>query len=101
MGEKPWKRQQREEAEKLGAKRIPSGTPGAPDARSDWLSIEVRSRQKLPRWITGAVALARVKAKSSQLGIAVLHQAGEGDSLVVMSRRDFVAQFGGEKEERS
>lgn len=100
MPEKPWKRIERQEAEKLGGRRIPCGTPGAPDVVSEWLCVEIKARKKLPAWITEAVRSARAKARPSQLGIAVLHEMREHDSYVVLSRNDFIDWFGGEKKRK-
>lgn len=96
--EKPWKRIERQEAEKLGGKRIPVGTLGAPDIETPWLCVEVKARKHLPAWITDAVRSARGKAKHTQLGIALLHEMGQYDSYIVMSRCDFIDWFGGGKE---
>lgn len=98
MPEKPWKRIEREEARKLGGKRIPHGTPGAPDAESPWLCIEIKARKRLPQWITNTLRSARAKAKDDQLGIALLHEMGEHDSYILISRNDFIDWFGGPKE---
>jgi len=92
--EAPWKRIEREEARKLGGKRIPIGTPGAPDVESDWLCVEIKARKRLPTWIKEALRSARAKAKDNQLGIVSLHEMREHDSLILISRDDFINWFG-------
>ena len=95
--EKPYKRIEREEAERLGGRRIPHHRPDQPDGESPWLCIEVKARKKLPAWVKDPLHSARAKAKDNQLGIVVLHEMGERDSYIIISRKDFIDWFGGRK----
>lgn len=99
MPDKQWKRTERRIAKMVGGKRTGPPVPGEPDVRSSWLSIEVKERSQLPTWIKLALLSAQIKAGKDQLGIAVLHQTGSHDDLIVISRRDFTAWFGWEKKE--
>ncbi len=91
---KDWKSCERRVAEFLGGERVPvSGrTRGdAPDVLHDHLSIEVKSRRKLPAWIEDAMKQAEASAKDGQLPVAVLHQDARryAESLVVLRLEDF------------
>ena len=91
---KDWKACERRVAELLGGKRVPvSGrTRGdCPDVEHPTLSIECKSRKKLPAWIEGAMSQAEASAKNGRLPVAVLHQDDHKyrDSFVVLRLRDF------------
>ncbi len=88
MSEKGWKRTERRIAELLGVKRVPvSGrTRGdVPDVAHDLLSIEVKSRRRLPAWIEDALRQAEASAEDGQLPVVVLHQDGKKyrDALIM------------------
>ena len=70
----------------------------SPSAEGDWLVIEVKARKKLPQWIKVVLTEARIKATPFQLGIVVLGEVGDHDSLVVMNLQDFKDWFGGVKD---
>ena len=72
-----------------------------PDVVTPWIVAECKHRQTLPRWIVDALANARRHAGSDKLGIAVLHEHGRHDSLVVLSLADFVDWFGDPEHELS
>lgn len=99
MTDKPWKATERAVASRLGGRRVPiTGRQrgDTPDVAHDWLSIEVKHRQSLPRWLTEAMSQAAAGAGLSQLPIVVLHEHGgrhDGD-LVVLRLSDFVGWFG-------
>jgi len=98
MPKTPWRRAQEEIALQIGGQRNPGGSQGKADISARWFEAEVRVRLRLPQYALKALALARVKAGPNKLGVAILHQIMEGDSLVVMSRNDFIDWFaGGEK----
>ena len=97
MPDKQWKATERRIAREFGGKRTGPGRPNEPDIRTSWLSIEVKERKKLPKWLKEAIILAQGKAHSGQLPIVVLHETGRKDDIVVMSRKDFIDWFGGEK----
>jgi hypothetical protein len=77
----------------LGGRRIPvSGRArgDCPDIEHPTLSIECKSRKKLPAWIEDAMKQAEASAKDSQLPVAVLHQDGRRytDCLVILRLED-------------
>jgi hypothetical protein len=94
VSEPLWKQTERRVARFLGGEvteRI--GRKGV-DVQTDWLAIEIKTRKKLPEWIVDAVAYARAHAGDGKLGIAVLHEVGSHDDLVVLSIHDFRIWFG-------
>ena len=97
MPDKQWKHTERRIAREFGGKRTGPGRPNDPDIRTSWLSIEVKERKKLPKWLKEAIILAQGKAYPGQLGIVVLHETGLRDDIVVMLGSDFLDWFGGEK----
>ncbi len=97
---KDWKSCERRVAALVGGKRVPvSGRERgySPDIRHERLSIEVKSRKKLPAWIEDAVRQAEASARDGQLPIAVLHHDGRryADCLVVLRLKDFVSYVRG------
>jgi Holliday junction resolvase len=91
---KDWKACERKVATLLGGIRVPvSGRSRghSPDIQHECLSIEVKSRKKLPAWIEDAMKQAEASAKNGQLPVTVLHQDGRKyrDSFVVCQLRDF------------
>jgi hypothetical protein len=95
---KDWKACERRVAELLGGKRVPvSGrTRGdSPDIEHPTLSIECKSRKKLPAWIEDAMRQAEASAMYGQLPMAVLHQDGRRytESLVVVRLEGFVGHL--------
>ena len=95
---KDWKGCERRIAEFLGRKRVPvSGrTRGdCPDVEHPTLSIECKSRKKLPAWIEDAMKQAEASAKDGQLPVVVLHQdrAPYAESLVVLRLEDFASHL--------
>ena len=86
---KDWKACERRIAELLGGKRVPvSGrTRGdCPDVEHPTLSIECKSRKKLPAWLEDAMKQAEACVRDGQLPLIVLHQDGQRyqDALIVM-----------------
>ena len=98
---KDWKACERRVAELLGGKRVPvSGrTRGdCPDIEHPTLSIECKSRKRLPAWIEDAMKQAEASAKDGRLPVAVLHQdhAPYTESLVLVRLEDFASYLKGE-----
>ena len=90
---KDWKACERRVADLLGGRRVPvSGrTRGdCPDIEHPTLSIECKSRKKLPAWIEDAMKQAEACAQDGQLPLMVLHQDGQRyqDALIVMRLKD-------------
>ena len=95
---KDWKSCERRIATFLGGKRVPvSGrTRGdCPDIEHPTLSIECKSRKRLPAWIQDAMRQAEASAKDGQLAVVVLHQdrAAYSESLVVLRLQGFAGHL--------
>jgi hypothetical protein len=88
-----WKDVERRTAKALGGIRVGPVGYQSPDVLTDWLAIECKHRQTLPRWLLDAVNKIRWQAKPHRLGIVVVHGKGQRDSLVVMSLADFREWF--------
>ena len=93
MSDKPWKVTERRVAKMAKGKRNPVGT-GLCDVASEWLVIEVKHREKLPKWIADDLDKARRKAQVGQLGLVLLHQKYSHDDVIIMARSDFENWFG-------
>jgi hypothetical protein len=89
-----WKACERRVAKLLGGRGVPvSGRArgDCPDIEHPILSIECKSRKKLPAWIDDAMNQAEASARGGQLPVVVLHEdrAPYAQSLVVARLRDF------------
>lgn len=89
-----FKNAERQIAKLLGGER--TGHFGGEDVKSEWLSVEVKSRKKLPQWLVSAMEQSEGHAANGKLPIVVLHQNGElyTDALVICRLGDFVDWFG-------
>jgi hypothetical protein len=90
---KDWKTCERKVAALLGGIRIPVSGRGrgyAPDIEHECLSIEVKSRRRLPAWLENTMRQAEACAEDGQLPLIVLHQDGQRyqDALIVMRLKD-------------
>jgi len=94
MTDATWKSVERRVARTLGGQRVGCTGKDTPDVVTNWLVVEVKHRRRLPQWLKDALAQARKHAGDGQLGIAVLHEQGRHDSLVVLSLDDFKEWFG-------
>ena len=99
---KDWKQAERNIARLLGGRRVPvsgrqrgfpDGVP-PPDIEHPVLSIEVKSRNQLPRWLEDALRQAELSATEGRLPVAVLHEDRRRyrDGLVLLRLGDFVDQ---------
>jgi len=91
-----WKRTERAIAATLGGQRIPvTGRQrgDAPDIMHDRLSIEVKHRQSVPAWLTGAMAQAIASARNGQTPVVIIHRHGgrHADDLAVLRLADLAA----------
>lgn len=91
---KSWKSAECRIAEILGGKRVPvsgRGVSTAPDIEHPVLSVEVKSRASIPRWITDALEQAKSSARDGRVPAAVLHpdRGRYADALVVCQLSDF------------
>ena len=92
---KDWKACERKVAALLGGRRIPvSGRArgDCSDIEHPTLSIECKSRKKLPAWIEDTIKQAEASAKDGQRPIDVLHQDGRRYTgcLIALRLKDFI-----------
>lgn len=88
-----WKHAEREIARRIGGRRVPvSGRArgDAPDVEHERLSVEVKSRRRLPDWLHDSMRQAESASKPGQVPVAILHQTGEryADSLCLIRLSD-------------
>jgi len=93
---KGWKGCERKVAALLGGKRVPVSGRGrghSPDIHHERLSIEVKSRKKLPAGIEDAIKQAEACAQDRQLPLVVLHQDGQRyqEALIVMRLKNVLS----------
>ncbi|RME54045.1 hypothetical protein D6783_00020, partial [Candidatus Woesearchaeota archaeon] len=90
-----WKNTERRIAKKLNGVRVGATGAATEDVRSDWLSVEVKHRKRLPVWLWDAYSQARNGTiDGERLAIVVLHEHGKHDDMVLLSLRDFIEWFG-------
>lgn len=71
-------------ARALGGERVPvSGRPLRPDVAHPCLAIEVKQRQRLPRWLLLALRQAEEAAGPGQTPVVVLHQRRQPYALAL------------------
>lgn len=93
MPDAAWKQAERDAAAWFGTTRKgPTGDDGS-DFENDNFSVQVKYRQKLPKWILGALDNAIRSCNETQIGLAVLRQKRQrqGDMLVVIRLEDFAS----------
>lgn len=93
MPDKSWKAAERAVARILGGERVPvSGRirGHAPDIAHASLSLEIKHRQSVPRWIESALQQAEASSTDGKLPVAVLHADGKpyADSLCLIRLQD-------------
>lgn len=99
MTDRPWKRNERAIAARLGGRRVPvtgRARGDQPDIDHPLWAVEAKTRRTLPAWLHDALAQARAAARPGQVPIVVLHQTGQhhADDLVVLRLADFVDLVG-------
>ncbi len=89
-----WKRVERQIAAMLGGRRVPvtGRTRGdAPDVEHPAYSLEVKSRNTIPGWLSEAVEQAVASARDNRVPVVVVHTNGKryADALAVVRLADF------------
>ena len=94
-----WKSVERRIARELGGERV--GILGREDVRHERLSVEVKTRRALPKFLSRSYAQAAGNAKEGKIPLLILKEKGKqyADCLVVVSLGDFLALFGDKKAE--
>lgn len=91
---KYWKYAERQVAKKLDGRRILEKGIRTHDVETDWLKVEVKTRQALPQWLTNAALKIRTTELDHKLGILVLKGKANRTELVVLHLKDFKDWFG-------
>ena len=98
MPDKAWKATERAIAAYMKGKRMSDHGLGlrTPDVETDWLSVEVKHRKKLPKFLVDAIEQAETNASPGKMPIVVLHQSGwrHDKDLVIMRLSEFREHFG-------
>ena len=94
MTDKLWKAWERKIAKYIGGERVPiTGRQrgDAPDIKHNWLSVEVKTRKKLPNWLFEARAQAEASARANQMPIQFYAEKGMevGEVFCVVRLSDF------------
>ena len=89
-----WKAVERRTAAALGGRRLGATGRSNPDVLAPGLAASCKHRQRLPAWLTDALATIRAQAGPDRLGVVVLHEAGKHDSIVCLSLADFRERWG-------
>lgn len=77
MSDRLWKKTERAIAKRLGGQRVgATGKPG-PDVVTSTLSVEVKTRKTLPKWLKDALAQA-TNGADGRLPVVIIHQPGNG-----------------------
>ncbi len=93
-----WKSCERRVAAILGGRRVPvSGRQrgDAPDILHPRLSVEVKSRSKLPAWIEEGMRQAEISSTNGRVPVCVLHQDRRPyeEAVVLVRLKDFAGNF--------
>jgi hypothetical protein len=83
-------------ARALGGKRVSAPYRPGPDVVSGdgRIVCDCKHRKALPVWLASALARVRGQAVFGALGVVILHAAGEHDSIVCVSLKDWRAWYG-------
>ncbi len=78
MSAQHWKRQEREIAAALGARRIPNNGAGQPDIRAQGWAVQVKTRKEIPAWLWEAIDQAQQDAAIGERPAVVLSEVTPG-----------------------
>ena len=89
-----WKEWERKIAKYVGGVRVPitgRSRGDAPDIDHNWLAIEVKAKNKLPKYLFEARAQSEACAEINQLPVQIYAEKGMsvGDCFIVMRLSDF------------
>jgi len=89
-----WKSVERRIARELGGERV--GILGREDVRHDRLSVEVKTRRELPRFIVRAYGQAADNARAGKAPVLILKERGKryADCLCILRLADFLGLSG-------
>jgi len=91
MGDKAWKRAERRTAKDIGGERT---WWELADAKGPSMSVEVKYRKQIPKWLWDAVDQARRNAENDEFPAVRLIERYRHRSICVMDWNIFVEWFG-------
>lgn len=99
MADKTWKAVERRIAQRLSGRRVGCTGGATADVLTEYFSVEVKTRKRLPALLREGMAQAMANAASLTVPLLVLHELGRkhDDDLVIMRLEDFEEWY----EERS
>jgi len=94
MTDKAWKHNERMIAKYIGGKRVPiTGRQrgDAPDIEHNWLSVEVKLRQRVPEWIKDGMRQAEASKRRSAMPVLIIREKGQRveDALICTTLKEF------------
>ena len=89
-----WKDNERMIAKYIGGERVPiTGRQrgDAPDIKHNWLSVEVKLRQRIPTWIKNGIDQAEKSAVGQQMPVLIIREKFQkaDDALICMTLKEF------------
>jgi hypothetical protein len=89
-----WKSVERRLARELGGERV--GILGREDVRHERLSVEVKTRRALPRFLVSCYGQAVDNARAGKIPLLILKEKGKRyqDCLCILRLGDFLSLFG-------
>lgn len=90
MGDKSWKRNEREVAKDLGVKRNWRGTLGdIPDVIDNHLSVEVKNTKSVPKFLYDVLEQAKSHSEGN-IPLAVVRRKGKHTKVAIIDWKDFL-----------
>ena len=92
--DKAWKKNERMIANYIGGERVPiTGRQrgDAPDIKHNWLSVEVKLRQRIPAWIKNGIDQAEKSAIGHQMPVLIIREKFQktDDAIICMTLKEF------------
>ena len=101
MGDKPWKRAERQVAAALGTTRNPNNGRRQADIDAGPFAVEHKTRKTIPAWLTSALRQASASADGRTPIVVLTHvrQGVKAKRYVVLDFSDWAAWHGDPQEQ--
>lgn len=97
MGDKSWKRNEREVARDIGVERNWRGTSGdIPDVKDEYLSIEVKNQKAVPKFLYKVLDQAKEHAEN-KIPMSVVRRKKKHTQVAIIDWEDFLNIYKGYK----
>ena len=95
--DKLFKAVERQIARYLGGERNPVGSGVRCDVSTKLLSVEVKEKQELPKWLIDAMSQAVRNCEENKIPVVILHRKGDEHRFdyLIIRLGDFVEYWGG------